>query len=272
MTADITIVIVSYNTRADLEACLTSLAAAPPARVARTVVADNASTDGTQARLREAWPAVSLIAMDANAGFAAANNAALRDVETRLALVLNSDTIVPAGAIDRLAQRLDDTGAVAAGPRLVDAQGHPEISFGPMLTPLAEWRQRRLVRRAASDAPADRAATRELVSREQTVDWVSGACLLLGTAEARAVGFFDERFFMYEEDVDLCASLRARGGRILFTPAAEITHLRGRSVRAAGALASPHYDRSHLAFYDKHAPRWAPWLRLSLKLRGRPIR
>jgi hypothetical protein len=83
------------------------------------------------------------------------------------------------------------------------------------------------------------------VSREQTVDWVSGACLLLRTAEARAVGFFDERFFMYEEDVDLCASLRARGGRILFTPAAEITHLRGRSVRAAGALASPHYDRSH---------------------------
>ena len=141
-----------------------------------------------------------------------------------------------------------------------------------MLTPVAELAQRLRVRAAARGGAMARRYLERHLARERFVDWVSGACLLLRTPEARAVGFFDERFFMYEEDVDLCASLRARGGRIVFTPAAEITHLRGRSVRAAGALASPHYDRSHLAFYDKHAPRWAPWLRLSLKLRGRPIR
>jgi GT2 family glycosyltransferase len=76
---------------------------------------------------------------------------------------------------------------------------------------------------------------------------------------------------MYEEDVDFCAALRARGGRILFTPRAEIVHLRGRSIGAA-PLRHAHYDRSHLAFYEKHAPAWAPILRLWLRVRGRSIR
>ena len=66
---------------------------------------------------------------------------------------------------------------------------------------------------------------------ERVVDWVSGACLLVRRDAVLAAGGFDERYFMYEEDVDLCAALRARGGRILFTPAAQVVHLRGRSVR-----------------------------------------
>ena len=77
---------------------------------------------------------------------------------------------------------------------------------------------------------------------------------------------------MYEEDVDLCAALRARGGRVLFTPRAEVVHRRGRSVARAGPAAREHYDRSHLLFYEKHRPFWAPWLRLSLAVRGRRIR
>ena len=84
-------------------------------------------------------------------------------------------------------------------------------------------------------------------------------------------GLLDERYFMYEEDVDFCAALRARGGRVLFTPSAEITHLRGRSIARAGGSSSAHYDRSHLLFYEKHLPRWAPWLRLWLRLRGRVV-
>jgi len=91
--------------------------------------------------------------------------------------------------------------------------------------------------------------------------------MLLERSAAAAAGFFDERFFMYEEDVDLCAALRNAGGRILYTPAAEIVHLRGRSMAAGAGKAL--YDRSHLAFYEKHLPGWAPWLRLSLRLRGR---
>jgi hypothetical protein len=264
------VIIVSYNTREDTLACLRSIFAAPPAGLGRVRVVDNASTDGSVDAIRAAFPRVETVALASNAGFGAANNVALRKSDAALALLLNSDTLVRPGAIDGLVARLNDTGAVAAGPRLVDRDGHPEISFGPMLSPWSEAIQRTRVKLAARSGPLARRYVASLVNRERNVDWVSGACLLVRRDALAAAGFFDERYFLYEEDVDLCAALRARGGRILFTPAVEVTHLRGRSPRAGGAGAL-HYDRSHLAFYEKHRPGWAPWLRAWLRLRGRSI-
>jgi GT2 family glycosyltransferase len=86
---------------------------------------------------------------------------------------------------------------------------------------------------------------------------------------ALAAGLIDERYFMYEEDVDFCAALRARGGRVLFTPAATITHLRGRAMSTAPRRHPSHYDESHLAFYRKHAPVYVPFLWAWKKLHGR---
>jgi GT2 family glycosyltransferase len=184
-------------------------------------------------------------------------------------LLLNSDTVVPPKSIDMLINRLIDARAMAAGPLLVDAAGRPEISFGSALSPLGELRQRRRLKKAASTNPQDVEDTRRLVGEEQWVDWVSGACLLVRRSDALAVGLLDERYFMYEEDVDFCAALRARGGKILFTPECTVTHLRGRSIARLPEEARQMYDRSHLAYYQKHAPLWAPLLRLSLALRGR---
>ena len=93
MTAAVDIVIVSYNTRADLDACLRSLHAAPPDALGEIVVVDNASTDGSVAHVRDAWPSVRVIALDRNAGFAAANNIAIRTCRSPLVLLLNSDTV-----------------------------------------------------------------------------------------------------------------------------------------------------------------------------------
>ena len=269
----IDIVIVTHNTHEDVLRCLASLAVAGARPDGAVFVVDNASTDGTVEAVRRAHPAVEVLALDRNIGFGAANNAALRKADAPLVLLLNSDTLVPAGSLAALADRLAATGAVAAGPRLVDGDGHPEISYGPMLSPVAEFLQARRLRQAASPDPRARRATARRVSREREVDWVSGACLLVRRDAALAAGLFDERYFLYEEDVDFCAALRARGGRILFTPAATVTHLRGRSVKATGAPeARAHYDRSHLAFYAKHRPGWTPLLRLWLRLRGRAIR
>jgi N-acetylglucosaminyl-diphospho-decaprenol L-rhamnosyltransferase len=268
MTA-LDIVIVNYNTREALAACLESLAQSPPARPHAIIVADNASADGSLEMVRAQFPNVHAIEMGRNSGFAAANNAAIRASASPLIVLLNSDTLVPAGALDRLCDRLEATGAVAAGPRLIDGAGRPEISWGPMLSPISEWKQARRVRMSASDAPDARAAVAALTSTEREVDWVSGACLLVRRADAEAVGLLDERYFMYEEDIDFCAALRARGGRILFTPAAEITHLRGTSMKKGPARRPSHYDESHLAFYAKHQPQWLPLLKLWKKLRGR---
>jgi N-acetylglucosaminyl-diphospho-decaprenol L-rhamnosyltransferase len=264
----LTIVIVSYNARDDLARCLDSLLAAPPAIDHEIVVVDNASTDGS-AEAASAHPGVRLIALPANVGFAAANNAAIRATQGELILLLNSDTIVPPGAIDGLVGALRTSpGAAAAGPRLVDAEGRPELSFGDMVAPLAEWRQKRLL---AAAARGERDALEDIAVRTSGggfPHWVSGACLLVKRAEAEAVGLLDERYFMYLEDVDFCAALRARGQRILFTPDVTITHLRGRSRASAPAATSRAYRDSHRAFYAKHHPRWAPLLDAYLRLKG----
>ncbi len=263
------IVIVSFNTREEILDCLRSIRAHPPARVHRVLVVDNGSQDGSPEAVRAGFPEVEVIALARNAGFGPANNVAIRASDAPLVLLLNSDTLVAAGAIEGLIARLEATGAAAAGPRLVNGKGRPEISFGPMLSPLAELGQRLRQRAAAAANPLARRYVRRLLSRERMVDWVSGACLLVRRDAAIAAGLFDERYFLYEEDVDLCAAIRAIGGRILYTPRAEVVHLRGRSRRVAGARSEAAYDRSHLAFYEKHAPRWVPLLRWWLRVRGR---
>jgi GT2 family glycosyltransferase len=232
------------------------------------LVVDNGSSDGSVETARRR-PQVQVVAIGENRGFAAANNAGIRASTGEHLLLLNSDTIVPSGAIDRLLGALErHPEAAAAGPRLVDSQGRAELSFGRMIGPITEWRQQRLMRRHARADGAAVGAIEEMTRQEQFPDWVSGACLLVRRADAEAVGLLDERFFMYTEDVDFCAALRARGRRILFTPTAEIVHLRGRSAASAPAATRAAYRRSHLAFYEKHHPAFAPFLRLYHRVRG----
>ena len=272
MTTRLDIVIVNYNTARLLAACLASLRDAPPSVAHHICVVDNGSTESIAEVIDPSWTNVELAALPENVGFAAANNVGIRRTSSPLILLLNSDTIVPAGAIDRLIERLEATGAAAAGPRLRDGTLSPEVSFGPMLSPLAEVVQGVRVKLAARKISWARRYIERHVSRERFVDWVSGACLLVRRPAAEEAGLLDERFFMYEEDVDFCASLRARGGRILFTPAAEVIHLRGGSFAATATPVSPLYDRSHVRFYEKHAPHWAPLLKAWLAMRGRAIR
>jgi hypothetical protein len=265
----LSIVIVSFNARQDLENCLASLFAAPPAVPHDITVVDNASTDGSAEAVRRGWPFVAVIARATNAGFAAANNQGFRATRGDLVLLLNNDTTVAPGAIDALVSRLiADPSAAIAGPRLVDGSGVAELSFGPMLSPVGELRQKLVMRlHARGFGPVTRWVERA-TRREQYVDWVSGAALLVRRADAEAVGLLDERYFLYAEDVDFCAAVRARGRRVLFTPRAEVVHLRGRSRATAPAVMNVAYRRSHVAFYEKHHPRWAPVLKLYLRVKG----
>jgi GT2 family glycosyltransferase len=265
----LTIVIVSYNARDDLDRCLASLAAHPPSTTHEIVVVDNASTDGSADLVRAQWPAVRLIEAGANLGFARANNLAIRQTASELLLLLNGDTIVRPGAIDTLVTALDRRGdAAVAGPRVVDGAGHPELSFGRMIGPLAEARQKILVRGNERRIGPIAGYVARITRRPREVDWVSGACLLVRRADAEAAGLLDERYFMYTEDVDFCAAIRARGRRVLFEPGAEVVHLRGRSAASDPAATAAAYQRAHLAFYEKHHPGWAPILRLYLRFRG----
>jgi GT2 family glycosyltransferase len=258
MSIAVSVVIVSFNARRDLERCLESLRAAPPQASHEILVVDNNSTDGSAESARGV-PGVRVIQQATNVGFARANNAGIRASAGTALLLLNSDTIVPPGAIDRLLAALDAEPDIAiVGPRLVDGSGRAELSFGRMIGPLNEWRQQRAVRRANVES---------LTRQRRYPDWVSGACLLVRRSEAEAVGLLDERYFMYAEDVDFCAAVRSRGRRVLFTPDVEIVHQRGRSAAAAPAETRAAYRRSQIAFYEKHHPFWAPILKLYLKVR-----
>jgi hypothetical protein len=266
---ELAIVIVSFNTRDDLARTLGSLTAAPPSLSHQVVVVDNGSKDGSLDMVRGSYPHVLAIDAGANLGFSKANNIGIRATASDLVLLLNSDTEVPRGAIDGLVRELRaHPEAGIAGPRLVDAQGRPELSIGRMIGPINELRQK--VTGALYDrgwGPVRRSVERSLAT-PQEVDWVSGACLLVWRADAEAVGLLDERFFLYTEDVDFCASVRRRGRRVRFVPSIEVRHLRGRSRRANPSAASAAYRRSHLAFYAKHHPRWHRLLRTYLRLRG----
>ena len=265
----VAIVIVSYNCRAELDACLHSIATHEPAFVSGICVVDNGSSDGTPELVRERWPRVQLIEAGANLGFSRGNNAGIRATTSDLVLLLNPDTLVPGRAISMLVARLTSDARIAAvGPRLVDGDGRPELSFGWTMSPLGELRQKTLSglyqRQFGYAVRRVEQWTQEPGPRE----WLSGACLLVRRDDLEAAGLFDERFFVYTEDVDLCASLRALGKTVVFVPDAQVTHLRGRS-----ASRNPQTERlrrqSQLAYYAKHHPMWVPLLRLYLRVTGR---
>ena len=266
--ARVSIVIVSYNSRVELDACLRALR--DGVGIAHEiVVVDNASVDGTPALVRQQWPTVRLIETGKNLGFARANNVGIRETSGELVLLLNPDTIVTARAIETLVSTLEAAPDVAViGPRIVDGEGRAELSFGPMISPLAELWQKILVIGNDRGVPIIRSWVDRITCRARRVDWVSGACLLARRADLELVGLLDERYFLYIEDVDLCAAIRARGRAVLFTPDAQIVHLRGRSAASAARATNAAYRRSHIAFYEKHHARWAHVLKAYLKIRG----
>lgn len=265
----VAVVIVTYNSRTDIERCLHSVfEGGPGTGPAEVVVVDNASTDDTVAYVTAQWPSVRVIASPDNRGFSAANNLGIGATTAPLVLLLNPDTVVPPGAIDALARRLVAAPGIGLiGPRLVDAHGAPELSFGPMISPWGELRQKLRLTGARRGWRVAQQALVRMTACAGPRDWVSGACLLIRRDVLEATGGLDERFFMYTEDVDLCAEVRRLGYTVWFEPSVTVMHLRGQS-----AATNPHTDRlrrqSHVAFYRKHHPRWVGLLQWYLRLTG----
>jgi hypothetical protein len=263
------VVVVSFEAREALLAALDSLRAHAPIPT-ETVVVDNASTDGSVDAVRAAHPEALVIANRENGGFACACNQGWRASAAPHVLFLNPDAEVAPGALEALLRVLEgrpEVGAVA--PRTRSADGTIQVSTGPDLTLASEWAQRRLVRGVARRDPRAVAEAEARHAREHEPDWVSGACLLVRREALEAVGGFDERFFLYEEDADLCRRLRLAGWRIVFTPGAEVRHRLGHSMAKAPRRARLEYQRSHVLYYRRHnGPASRVALRLLIALRG----
>jgi hypothetical protein len=265
----VAVVIVSFEARDPLLAALASVRAHASLPV-EVVVVDNASADGSVEAVRAAHPAALVIANRENVGFARACNQGLRASRAPHVLFLNPDAELTPGAVEALVGAVEHRPDVgAAGPRTRSGDGTIQVSTGPDLTLVSEWRQRRLVLGVARRAPGALAEAEARHAREHEPDWVSGACLIARREALEAVGGFDERFFLYEEDADICRRLRLAGWRVVFTPAAEVRHQLGRSMARAPGRARLEYHRSHLLYYRHHnGPVSRGALRVLIALRG----
>lgn len=249
---DVSVVIVSFNARDELLGCLRALGGERE-RILEIFVVDNASADGSARAVAEAHPDVRLIESPVNIGFSRANNLALRQARGRYALLLNGDARIEPDAVAVLARELDEKPRLGAvGPRTLNHDGSVQVSFGPDLTPWGEWAQRRLLRGLRRGNAAALAAAARRAARPCEPDWVSAACLMARLDALAAIGYFDEEFFLYEEDADLCRRLRLAGWRIGFTPAARAVHRLGVSMAQAPRLARIEYQKSHIRYYRKH--------------------
>ena len=228
-----TVIVVSFNSGHCIAPLAEGLKSLP-----QVVVVDNASTDDTATQVARHLPQARWRPLGRNLGFGVANNRGLAEATTEFVLLLNPDCIVEPGAIAALvatADRFPEAAAVA--PQLLDRQGRLDVSY--------RWRSDRWASRGpGADGPA-------------CVGFASGACLLIRSSAMRSIGGFDEAFFLYYEDEDLCLRLQDQCGPLVLDPLAQVQHLSRASVGGRHRLRSEylrgfHHIQSKFLFRRKH--------------------
>ncbi len=248
--------VINYNTAGDLEACLLSIR--EKLGDVPTVVIDNGSSDGSPDMVRRDFPWAKLVENPGNPGYASACNAGLRATAEPYVFILNSDVEFLEDGLDELLEYVDShKGVAVAGPRLLNSDGSRQMScrrFPSMLENAVHgflgdiWPGNPLTRSYQMKG------LEELEPCE--VDWVSGAAMLLRRAAIEVVGGFDETYFMYVEDVDLCWRLRQVGFSVCYYPGFQLLHHIGRASGQQSLRMSYQHHRSMFVFFRKRYRGW----------------
>ncbi len=255
-------VVVNYEAGLLLAECVRSLRADTSAGVPQVVVVDNGSSDGSTDSLRDD-AAVELVVPERNLGYAGAANLGIGRTTADVVAVCNADLLVAEGTAAAMLARLEgepDVGAV--GPEVVDTTGahYPSARRVPTVVDAVGHGLVGLVKpdnrytRRYRELDADPKQARD-------VDWVSGASMWLRRAALDSVGGWDDGYFMYVEDVDLCWRLRGAGWRVVYEPAGTVTHVQGASTAKHPYRMIAEHHRSLLRFAAK---RWSGWRRVLL--------
>jgi N-acetylglucosaminyl-diphospho-decaprenol L-rhamnosyltransferase len=275
------VAIVNHNTCEYLRGCLDSIEREPASQV---VVVDNASTDGSQEMVETEFPRAVLQANPANPGYGAAANQAIALCGSPYILLLNSDTRLQPGALGALSAYLDShPRAAIVGPLLLNLNGSVQPSCYSFPTPLHVFLEETTLIRLLAALPVVRQwfARTQAPDRSRVVGWVLGAVLAVRREAFEAVNGFDEGFFMYAEEVDLCYRLQRTGWETHFTPTAAVFHVGGASTRQRRVAMTVQYYMSLMLFYRRHYSKWrqaqlmvmmkgivlARWLRDTCRLR-----
>lgn len=227
------------------------------------IVADNGSTDGSRERIEKEFPQALVLALGRNLGFGAANNRAAAIARGDSLLLLNSDAWPLPGALPQLAAKLAALPGIGlVCPLLFYPDGRPQFHGAPWTGVAGEALQ--MVR--------NRFESWSLVHRFG-LGWYTAACVLIRRQAFEQVGGFDEKFFLYFEDVDLCRRLQRAGWQMATVRTARAIHIKGGSQHASGPLSELEYRRGQLRYYLKHRPAWEIrflWRRLHRKFMRLP--
>lgn len=272
---DLSIVVVSYNTREMLKQCLIAAGVQTSGLAAETIVVDNGSADGTVEMIESAFPAVRLIRNGRNVGFAAGQNQGILAAAGEFVLVLNSDVILGHNSVSALYAYMSERRAVGlAGPRVVNSDGSlapsaRRLRLSRLMLALSvlnrhfrfsQWVPQRFLRTAMGGLLGkvhDNFWPHEKVSEVEAVD---GMCCLARRAALDQAGLFDERFFIDFEILDLCRRITSHGWRIVYYPLASVTHV-SHSSRRKVRWAVIETTKSELAYYAKNYPDQLEYLR-----------
>ncbi len=253
---DLSIIIVNYNSGEHLKRCLASLKDASPQWTYEIVVVDNASKDGDLTGLQKAHPEVHLIKNSKNVGFAKANNQAITQVRGKYILLLNPDTLILKNGLEQLVKFMEDhSEAGAAGPVLLNPDGtrQPSCRRFPTPTNVFFGRNSLLTRWFPRNPLSQSYLLMDLDGQKPVeVDWVMGACMILRHEAFQNVGGFDEIFFLFVEDADLCYRLRQKGWKTYFVPEAQAIHEYGVSMRYRRRLSMKEHNIGMYRFFLKH--------------------
>ncbi len=251
----LSIVIVSWNVRKDITNCISSLSVNPPVCSFETIVVDNASSDGSAQEIREQFPEVTCVANDQNYGFAAANNQGIKLAKGEYLLFLNPDTIVRSGSLDPLVTFMDSNKDVGAcGPKLLNEDGSTQRSVRKFPSYRGALYRFTFLKYFKIFKNSYRSWLMRDFDHQSRIDvnQLMGAALLVRKSIIDEIGGFDENFFMYYEEVDLCYRIKKHGWRIVFLPQASITHLGGRSSQQIPAAKRIMMLRSLLKYFRKN--------------------
>jgi GT2 family glycosyltransferase len=251
----VSVVIVTYNSTAHIGDCLSSLYESSAPWIAEFIVVDNASPDGTADYVRKHFPQMTLIANDKNVGFGSAVNLGAKDAHSEYLLIVNPDTVSRTGSVEELVLFLDNRPkAATCGPMIVDRDGvfqhscrrgfpTPLNSLGYLtgLDRLLPW-SRSLGGYYRRDVGID---------LEMETDSLAGCYMLVRRDQFEHVGGFDEDYFLFGEDIDLCWKFKHSGSEVWYIPSACVEHWKGASTKQAPKTAHREFYRSMKLFMDK---------------------
>jgi N-acetylglucosaminyl-diphospho-decaprenol L-rhamnosyltransferase len=268
------VVVVNYNSGDGVRGCVESVVEHAGDVRFDVVVVDNASSDGSDRSVAEAFPEVLMVRNPTNRGFAAAANQGVMAVDSEFVMLVNPDARVIAGTLEgflKVARDHPRAGAMGALVRDPDgsvypsARKFPSIGEGIVHTVAGFFRPQNRWTRSYKLLDWDRTS-------ERRVDWVSGSAMLLRRTAIEEVGVFDEGYFMYVEDMDLCTRLGSAGWEVWFSPELEIEHVGGTATAGKKRMTLEH-SRSIYRYTVKHrTPGWRvvfrPFARVALRARA----